>query len=233
MSSQSPIAYVLLSGGLDSTTCLHIARNDFATVRAVSVDYGQRHKKEMTYARLTCERLRIPHEIIPIPSVVPKTMLTDKNIKVPHTSYDKIKGVSPTYVPFRNGLMLSILSSYIHGTLINEHRDRSGVEHALFFGAHAEDAKNWAYPDCTPEFIGAMANAIFVGTYQRIRLHTPLMWLKKSEIVTKGHRLGVQFEDTWSCYKGLKLHCGKCPTCLSRKFAFLEANIPDPTKYAA
>ena len=88
---------------------------------------------------------------------------------------------------------------------------------AVYYGAHAEDAKNWAYPDCTPEFIGAQANAIYIGTYHKIRLHTPWMWLRKDEIITDGERLGVPWHLTWSCYKGGEFHCGSCPTCLARK----------------
>lgn len=224
-------AFVLLSGGLDSTTCLYMAREQFQDVRAISIDYGQRHKKEMGFALQTCQRLGISHRILALPNIVPKTMLTDSSAEVPNISYDEIKGVSPTYVPFRNALMLSALTSYIHGTIINEGRDNPGIEHALYFGAHAEDAQNWAYPDCTPEFIGAMSNAIFIGSYQRIRLHTPLMWLAKHEIVTAGDKLNVQWDLTWSCYKGEVFHCGTCPTCRARKIAFEVAGVTDPTGY--
>src|SRR5690606_32391056 len=103
----------------------------------------------------------------------------------------------------------------------------------LAYGAHAEDAQNWAYPDCTPEFIGAMANAIFIGSYQRLRLWAPLMNMQKYQIVRVGADLGVPFHLTTSCYKGGDKHCGTCPTCISRKGAFIRANVPDPTVYAA
>lgn len=231
--NKAPIAYVLLSGGLDSTTCLYDAHKDFGEVRAVSIDYGQRHKKEILHAKKSCKFLRIPHQVLKLPNVVPKTMLTDKKAKVPNISYDKIKGVSPTYVPFRNGLMLATLTSHIHGTLINEGRDHEGVEHALYFGAHAEDSRNWAYPDCTPEWIGAMANSLYIGTYRRLRLHTPLMWLGKSDIILMGERLGVVWKNTWSCYKGEATHCGVCPTCRARKAGFHAAGVKDLTIYSA
>lgn len=226
------VAFVLLSGGIDSTTCLAIARSQFSDVRAISINYGQRHLKETNFAKKTCAILNIPHRMLNLKGVVPKTMLTDKKAKVPHTSYDKIKGVSPTYVPFRNGLMLSVLASYVHGTLKNEGRDEPHIEHGIFFGAHAEDAQNWAYPDCTPEFIGAMGNAIFIGTYQRVRLHTPLMWLDKKSIIQAGESLGVDWKWTWSCYKGERLHCGQCPTCIARQNGFRAAHVDDPTDYA-
>lgn len=230
--STPAVAFVLLSGGADSTTCLYLAKEQFEDVRAVSIDYGQRHKKELDYAKRSCEQLGVPHHVLNLHDVIPQTMLTNKAAPVPHTSYDQLKGVSPTYVPFRNGLMMSLLTSYVHGMMINEGRDRDGIEHAIFMGAHAEDAKNWAYPDCTPEFLGAMANAIFIGTYQRVRLHTPLQWSPKKDIILLGDSLGVNWEYTWSCYKGEELHCGKCPTCLARKQAFDEAEVLDPTSYA-
>jgi 7-cyano-7-deazaguanine synthase len=273
-------AFVLLSGGLDSTTCLHKAIHDFEPkglsfdsgdsigskarmnniepwVEAVSIDYGQRHKKEMHYATTTCNRLGIKHTILDVGQLLSgaRVMLTNPDIDVPDIDYADIKGVSPTYVPFRNGLMLSALTAHaqkyvnaqIEETIAQEGfkktvRDEQSRKDTatrfakdlcgIYFGAHSEDAQNWAYPDCTPEFIGSMANAIYIGSYQTIRLHTPLQWLMKSEIVTLGTRLGVQFSNTWSCYKGEPKHCGVCPTCRSRKQAFIDARIPDPTEYA-
>jgi 7-cyano-7-deazaguanine synthase len=109
-----------------------------------------------------------------------------------------------------------------------------GVDEAqadIYFGAHAEDAQNWAYPDCTPEFIGAMANAIFVGTYRAVRLISPIMFMTKAQIVAMGDKLNVPFDKTWSCYKGGEKHCGKCPTCYARKDAFAVAGVRDPTVY--
>jgi 7-cyano-7-deazaguanine synthase len=221
-----PKAYVLLSGGMDSTTCLYLAHREFnGNVVAVSVNYGQRHKKEIDYAHASCVLLNIDHEMLDLSSVVPKTMLTDKSSVVPDISYSDIKGVSPTYVPFRNGLLLSAITSFVHG------KYRAPGEWGIYFGAHAEDAQNWAYPDCTPEFIGAMANAIYIGTYRAIRLHTPLQWLSKDQIVMLGNTLGIDWENTWSCYKGGSHHCGVCPTCRARKDAFKKAGCDDPTVY--
>jgi 7-cyano-7-deazaguanine synthase len=274
-------AFVLLSGGLDSTTCLYKAIFDYSGeddrydvyklidnnhqdhgvnpitwVEAVSMDYGQRHSKEMEYAAKTCEILGIKHTILPLGGLLAdkNTMLTQSDIEIPSVSYDDLpSGVSPTYVPFRNGTMLSVLAAYtqkwineqnikwleaarkVRGEVSEEFlvdRCRMNVSAGIYFGAHAEDAANWAYPDCTPEFIGAMANAIFIGCYQQVRLHTPLMSLKKSEIVELGDKLGVPFSNTWSCYKGEEIHCGVCPTCRSRKQAFWDAGVADPTIYA-
>lgn len=288
-------AFVLLSGGLDSTTCLYQAIHDYAPsdgsghfetlndmlesamslpegapteiqidwVEAVSIYYGQRHKKEMTYAKKTCEALGIKHSILDVGSLLrgDTVMLTDDsrgNVEVPNIDYADIKGVSPTYVPFRNGLMLSALTAHaqkwvneqnikeqneakeiarqLDGDIVDL-RDWSdankNVSAGIYFGAHSEDAHNWAYPDCTPEFIGAMANAIFIGSYMQIRLHTPIQWMQKSDVVTLGTKLGVPYKNTWSCYKGEALQCGTCPTCRSRKQAFIAAGVPDPTEYAS
>jgi 7-cyano-7-deazaguanine synthase len=260
-------AFVLLSGGMDSTTCLYQAIHDYAPdmnvgigslpvpyhdgygwVEAVSIYYGQRHKKEMVYAMETCKRLGIKHSILDVGALLrgDNVMLTDDsrgNVEVPDIDYSDIKGVSPTYVPFRNGLMLSALTAHAQKWVNAENeKQREWIEKGvatyedrpmagIYFGAHAEDAHNWAYPDCTPEFIGAMANAIHVGSYYQIRLHTPLEWLNKSGVVSLGNKLGVRFEDTWSCYKGEELHCGTCPTCRSRKQAFIAAEVEDPTRY--
>lgn len=215
-------AFVLHSGGLDSSVCLALAQRDFEEVISISVNYGQRHKTEVEYAKKLCQYYGVEHKEIAVPGV-PKVMLTDASVDIPHMSYDELPyGISPTYVPFRNGLLLSNIAVLAQA----EKAD------AIFFGAHAEDAQNWAYPDCTPEFIGAMANAIFIGTYQQVRLHTPLMWMRKVDIVVTGHELEVPFQLTWSCYEGGDKHCGKCPTCISRKQAFIASGVLDPTEYA-
>lgn len=245
-------AYVLLSGGIDSTTCIYLARRDWPEVVGVSVFYGQRHRKEIESATTSCHRLGVRHHVLDLSAIVPRTMLTDPTAEVPNIPYSEIQGVSPTYVPFRNGLMLSAASSFIQGERAQrdkevwEEYDAVGgnlsrqkqlsqalrAEWGLYFGAHAEDAHNWAYPDCTPEWIGAMAGAIYVGTYRQLRLITPLEWLGKAAIIRLGSSVGVRWEDTFSCYKGDDVHCGICPTCRARRQGFLEAGIPDPTVYA-
>jgi len=267
-------AFVLLSGGLDSTTCLYKAIHDFAPkdmnhgygdleliqayiadggtvdwVEAVSIDYGQRHIKEAEQAHIICDQLGIKHSIINLKGIMdgPQVMLTDRNVEVPNISYDEIKGVSPTYVPFRNGTMLAALTAhaqkYVMGQISEDQvfNDLEDKEYStakakdlvgIYFGAHAEDAHNWAYPDCTPEFVGAMANAIYIGTYFTVRLFTPFLSSSKADIVTTGKKLGVPYELTWSCYKGDEVHCGECPTCRARKESFRAAGVDDPTIYA-
>ena len=221
-------AYVCLSGGLDSSTVLAIAVANHGPeeVTAISIDYGQRHKKELEQAALVCKDFGVEHRNIQLPNI-PKSMLTDATSEVPKMSYSDIQGVSPTYVPFRNGLMLATLAS------IASPQPNSDEEAHIYFGAHAEDAANDAYPDCRLDFIGTMGAAIYIGSYHRVRLHAPLIEMSKADVVCKGDELGVPFELTWSCYKGEELHCGECPTCLARKAAFEEAGVPDPTEYAA
>jgi 7-cyano-7-deazaguanine synthase len=233
-------AFVLLSGGIDSTTCLYKAwsNDEWDRVEGVSLFYGQRHRKEIEYARRSCAWLGIPHHTLDVSSIVPRTMLTDPAADVPSISYGQITGVSPTYVPYRNGLLLSAVTSFVVGKRLEAIGDVKTMwdpayEWGIYFGAHAEDAQNWAYPDCTPEFIGAQANAIYTGTYGGIRLHTPLEWLNKREIIQLGESLGVRWQDTWSCYKGEALHCGTCPTCRARRDGFVAAGVKDPTEYAA
>lgn len=252
-------AFVLLSGGCDSTTCLHIALNECDDVEAISINYGQRHLKESEYARRTCNKFGIEHHILNVEGILSGkgVMLSDASVEIPNISYSEIKGVSPTYVPFRNGTMLSLITAhaqkwvnkevqeladfyqrgiepqfdqqYAVETATNEMKDSVGI----FFGAHAEDAANWAYPDCCMEFTGAMANAIYIGTYGAIRLHVPLQWMTKKEIIRKGEELGVNWAETWSCYAGGQHHCGVCPTCRARRQGFIDAGVEDPTQYAS
>ena len=245
MKSNAGIAFVLLSGGIDSTTCLFEAVKErdlgnFTDVLAVGINYGQRHVKELESAAASCNKLDVAQMIIAPKDIFPTTMLTDSSVELPNASYDDLpEGVSPTYVPFRNGTMLSLITAQAQGYIeaTNKIRkSRGGTplrESAIYYGAHAEDAANWAYPDCTPEFNGAMANAIFIGTYYQIRLHTPLQWMTKDEIIAKGTKLGVEWRNTWSCYDGKDLHCGTCPTCRARKQAFADASVYDPTMYSS
>lgn len=229
--------FVLLSGGLDSTVVLHKALLDQSWVEAVSVNYGQRHSKELDYARVTCNALGLTHTVLDLSSILRGSLLTGSNKEIPSVPYSELPyGVSPTYVPFRNGTLLSLITAHaqkwVNAELDDTQEGDDEPQAGVYFGAHQEDAHNWAYPDCTPEFIGAMANAIYVGTYRRIRLHAPVMWMQKHEIVTLGNNLGVNFASTWSCYRGDEKHCGVCPTCRARRAAFEQAGIPDPTEYA-
>ncbi len=242
-------AYVLLSGGMDSTVCLYDARKNYKVVEGIGIYYGQKHSKENDIAKALCEKLGIKYTVLDATSILQNSgsMLTDPDAVIPETSYAEIDGTSPMEVPFRNGLFLSMLTSYVQAEISRVLKDLSTGQEGcydldddtheaisgagIYFGAHSEDARNWAYPDCTPEFIGAMANAIWVGSQSDIRLHTPLMNMTKAEVVAKGHSLGVDLGSTWSCYVGKDKQCGKCATCQSRKEAFKIAGVADSTDY--
>jgi 7-cyano-7-deazaguanine synthase len=185
--------------GIDSSTCFHIALAQFAEVVGVSAYYGQRHKRELEFASKLCDRHACRHVTLDLSGIIPKTsLLTDATQEIPNVSYSEIKGLSPAYVPFRNGLLISSLASFAAGERVNDAYEDTD-EWAIFFGAHAEDAQNWAYPDCTPEFIGGMANAVWVGSNRTLRLHTPIEWLDKEGIINLGTALGVDWAETWSC----------------------------------
>ncbi len=218
-------AYVLLSGGIDSTTCLAIAQEQYGRsyVTAVSLLYGQRHEKEVELARLIADYMGAEWMFRDIKNVIGIGGLTDTGLVIPHVSYAELpEGVSPTYVPFRNGLMLSILASIAAA---------DGEAEVIYYGAHAEDAENDAYPDCSVPFIAAMQEAISIGTYGNIVLSAPLMSITKEQVVRWGDDLNVPWGMTWSCYEGKELHCGECPTCIARIRAFRDAEVHDPTEY--
>lgn len=229
--------FILLSGGADSTTTLAIAAEEFpdASLACISINYGQRHRKELECASKIAGLYDADHIIIDLPGVL-SGMLVDKpnNEVIPNVSYAELPhGISPTYVSFRNGSMLSVLAARAQSWIMDVEKSGAIAEATVYIGVHADDGVNWAYPDCTPEFIGAMANAIYVGTYNKVRLRAPLQYMSKAEVITRGTALDVPWQETWSCYKGEEKHCGICPTCRSRREAFIETGIPDPTEYAA
>lgn len=220
-------ALVLLSGGLDSTTCLTmaVANHGPAQVETISMFYGQKHELELKSAASVAHHFEVPWHILNLPDIFGRagSTLVKGGPDNPKGTYaDLPEGPSPTYVPFRNGNLLSAATAYAVGLQAAE----------IWFGAHAEDAENWAYPDCTPEFIGAMANAIYIGSYKKIRLVTPLEWMTKADVVRTGLALDAPYELTLSCYNGKQPACGECPTCKSRLAAFAENGAVDPIMYA-
>ena len=223
-------AVVLLSGGLDSSTVLAMAIKEHGVapkdILCLSLNYGQKHSDEMQASHDVANYYGCHwthKQLDPSVFASDKSSLTGDE-PMPQLSYKEIaegEGVSPTYVPFRNANLLSTAAALGLGL---------GV-HSVYFGAHAEDARGWAYPDCTPEFIGAMANAIFIGTYYKVRLVTPIEWLMKKDIVRKGLELEVPYEITMSCYEGTSPACGKCPTCTERLAGFEANGATDPLPY--
>ena len=253
MSKPVEKVYVLLSGGVDSSAALGLAKLEFpnAEFEAVTIDYGQRHDVELHAAKDIAEHFQVPHIIIDAKGFMSGLLVKADPVMgdapMPEVSYDDLpKGISPTYVTFRNGLMLSIIAARAQGWVMEEQRLNSteGVPLAedeqpnayIYLGIHADDGANWAYPDCTQEFIGPMSAAIYTGTYNRVRVRAPFTFHNKSIVVQLSEMAGVPWDKTWSCYKGGEVHCGVCPTCRSRKDAFEilrkgGVNIKDPTIY--
>ncbi len=210
---------IIYSGGLDSTTLLYEERERIAL--AVTFDYGSNHAaREIACARKHCQRLGIEHLVIDLAFMKRhfNSSLLSGADAVPEGNYDE-ENMKSTVVPFRNGIMLSIACG------LAESRGLKRVLIANHGGDHA------IYPDCRPEFISAMDAAMQAGTYVGVKIAAPYTNLTKAELVSRGTALGIDYGETYSCYKGGEKHCGCCGTCTERKEAFREAGIPDPTTY--
>jgi len=213
---------LILSGGLDSTVLLHQLHCGGAQVYALSIDYGQKHRRELDAAARNCATLGVEHRIIDLRQIAPllgASALTDAAVAVPEGHYEE-DSMKATVVPNRNMILLSLAAAWAIALKADS------VSYAAHSGDHA------IYPDCRAEFADAMDHAIRLADWHSVRLDRPFVGLRKADIVARGARLGVPFEDTWSCYKGGELHCGRCGTCLERREAFHLAGVNDPTPYA-
>lgn len=221
-------ALVLFSGGVDSTTCLGMAVNQYGreNVIALSVSYGQKHTKEIDCSRAIAKHYQVEHLYLDLAKIFAYSdcsLLSHSNQDIPTDSYAKQlqeadgKPVS-TYVPFRNGLFLSSAAS------IALSKDCS----VIYYGAHSDDAAGNAYPDCSDAFNKAMNDAIFIGSGNQLRVEAPFVSLTKAEIVKVGLELAVPYELTWSCYEGKDRPCGVCGTCIDRAQAFAQNGVKDP-----
>ncbi len=216
-------AICLLSGGLDSATALFIARNESFTPLALTIDYGQLHRRELESAKQIAKHVEIEHRIVSIQLPWGGSALLDPKIQIPENrSVDEIpKEIPATYVPARNTIFLSLAASFA---------EARGAE-AIFIGANALDYSG--YPDCRLEYLISFEMLLKQGTKRgvegkSVEIKAPLIVLKKSEIIRIAHALGVPIEWTWSCYKGGEFPCGVCDSCLLREKGFKEAGIPDP-----
>ncbi|MBR4841372.1 MAG: 7-cyano-7-deazaguanine synthase QueC [Paludibacteraceae bacterium] len=210
---------IIVSGGMDSTVMLYEYQERIAL--AVSFHYGSNHNdKEIPFAKKHCEKLGIKHITIPLQFMKEyfHSSLLEGAEAIPEGNYDD-ENMKSTVVPFRNGIMLAIAAGLA---------ENYGLKHVMMANHGGDHA---IYPDCRPEFVRGMSDAITAGTYEGISLDAPYTNLTKSDIAAKGKRLGVDFAETWSCYKGGEIHCGKCGTCVERKEALREAGVEDHTIY--
>ena len=210
---------IIYSGGLDSTTLLYEERGRVAL--AVTFDYGSNHAtREIACAHHHCDLLGVEHLVIELGfmSRYFNSSLLGGADAIPSGTYDD-ENMRSTVVPFRNGIMLSIACG------LAESRGLKRVLIANHGGDHA------IYPDCRPEFVAAMDAAMQAGTYDGVQLAAPYTNLTKTDLVRRGAALGIDYGQTYSCYRGGEHHCGTCGTCTERKEAFRLAGIPDPTLY--
>ncbi|MEO2068484.1 MAG: 7-cyano-7-deazaguanine synthase QueC [Desulfurobacteriaceae bacterium] len=218
-------AVVIFSGGLDSTTALYWAKKNFEEVYAITFYYGQRHSLEIEMAKITAKNAGVKEHVLSEVdlSKFGASALTDKNLEVPEThSIDEIKerGIPITYVPFRNGVFISIAATYAESI---------GTTH-LVGGWNAVDYSG--YPDCRPEFLKAMEETLNKGTKlgslgTSWKIHAPLLKLTKGEIIKLGLSLGADYSYSISCYRGEEVPCGKCDSCVLRAKGWLEAGEED------
>lgn len=238
------IRYVVLhSGGLDSTVLLHKvlcdtrSRGDWIhsdEILALNIRYGQKHSKELEFAKWTCETMGVRHmevDLSQVFSINPEvsSLLKESGKEIEHSSYaEQTKAANgkpvETYVPYRNGLFLSYAAAVAYQVGASE----------VFYGAHRDDAAGEAYPDCSKEFVQAQADAIYRGTGSRVALTAPFINMTKAEIVKEGIRQNMASRDwahTWSCYEAGEVPCGVCGTCRDRAAAFAANNMKDPLEW--
>ncbi len=221
---KSKQAVVLLSGGLDSATALYVARHLEFSPQCLVFDYGQRHQREVAAARAIAGRAGCSCKVLNIDLPWKGSSLLDRKMRVPLAAAPGLgvgARIPSTYVPARNTIFLSFALSFAEAI---DCRD-------IFTGVNALDYSG--YPDCRPEYykvfnqLSALATRAGVER-EAIRVQTPLISMKKSQIIKLGVKLGVPYELTWSCYKGGKAPCGKCDSCVLRAKGFLEAGVADP-----
>ena len=220
---KKPLAVCLFSGGLDSSTTLYCAIQDGFTPLALTMDYGQLHRREIDSAKRIASHLGIEHQVLSIRLPWGGSALIDPKIPIPE--YRDVVGSSNeipvTYVPARNTIFLSFAASFA---------EARGAQ-AIYIGANALDYSG--YPDCRPEYFDAFEKMIQLGTKagvegRAISIQAPLLKMSKMEIILLAQRLGVPLEQTWSCYRGGARPCGTCDSCKLRAKGFAEAGVLDP-----
>lgn len=212
-------AVVIVSGGMDSVTALHyLHKQERYVLYALSIDYKQRHRKELECAKWNAQYLGIPHQTVNLQvlnGLLQGSALTSTDIQVPDGHYEEANQ-KLTVVPNRNMIMLSIATGYALSLKASR----------VFYGAHLGDRSQ--YPDCKVEFIDALQQAIYLCDWERVGLEAPFAKMTKGDIVRIGLECGVPYAHTWTCYKGLRAPCGKCGSCVERTLAFYENQAVDP-----
>lgn len=221
-------ALVLLSGGLDSATCLARSVDKWGAENnvALSILYGQKHDREQQSAKAVADYYGVELYSLDLSEIFQYSkcsLLKSSDEDIPHESYaEQLKktGGAPvsTYVPFRNGLFLSSAASFALSMQCQ----------IIYYGAHADDAAGNAYPDCSSVFNDAMNRAIWEGSGHQVKIEAPFVNCTKADVVRQGLKLKVPYELTWSCYEGGTEPCGSCGTCLDRAAAFAANGVDDP-----
>lgn len=212
-------ALIVVSGGMDSVTLLYDMKDSIAM--GVSFDYGSNHNaRELPLAEMHCRRLGIPHVTINLDFMHRyfKSSLLEGADAIPEGHYAEAN-MKSTVVPFRNGIMLAVAVGLA---------ESNGLKRVLLANHSGDHA---IYPDCRPGFIAAMDAAAVAGTYEGVRVEGPYTGLSKADIARRGKALGIDYAETWSCYKGGEHHCGRCGTCVERREALAAASIDDHTVY--
>lgn len=217
----------IVSGGMDSVVLAHKLHAEGHDLTLVSFNYGQRHSKELSFAAVCAARLKVEHHIVDLSNIgamLNKSALTNEDTEVPDGHYAE-QSMRITVVPNRNAIMLNIAA----GLAISIGADKVAT------GVHGGD--HFIYPDCRPAFIKAIDAMLYIANDgfapKDFGVLAPFLYWTKANICTEGARLGVDYNDTWSCYKGGDIHCGACGTCFERREAFMHAEIDDPTIYQA
>lgn len=214
---------LVYSGGLDSTVLLGHLLAEGREVHTLTVNYGQRHAREIESARAVCAHYGVEHRVADLRALGPifgHNSLTDTTMSVAEGHYEE-ESMKTTVVPNRNMILLAVAAA----------RAIALQADTLAYAAHGGD--HAIYPDCRPEFADAMDAAIRLADWHKVALERPMVSWTKADIVRRGAALGVPMHLTWSCYKGGDAHCGKCGTCVERREAFALAGVPDPTAYLA
>jgi 7-cyano-7-deazaguanine synthase len=215
-------AVVIFSGGMDSFTVLNMAVKQGYEVYALSFNYGQRHKKELDYAARACEKLAVAHKTIDISAINEliggSSLTSDIEVAEGHYAQESMKS---TVVPNRNMILLSMAVGYAVSLEASK----------VFYGAHSGD--HAIYPDCRPEFVDKMNDVCAIANYEAVEIVTPFLYQSKIAILEAGLAMGLDYNQTWTCYNGRDKACGKCGACQERLEAFAKNGMTDPLEYEA